>query len=219
MRAGVVSKIVGGLLVLALAGCGFGSSSSRPNGLFDLGPSPAPSQQQASSPKRGPLSLGFTATQMLGDTGVIWRVGDSASPHSYATYRWASAPVQLVQQRVVDMLSLQGPVMTDSIDPTASVLQISLMRFEQVYAPDGKSSEGKVEMQAVLLRERRAVDSVRLVRSAPAQTQDAEGGVLALRAATDQAIDDLDAWLAQRMPPPGSPAANAGPHDGNPRQR
>jgi cholesterol transport system auxiliary component len=200
------------VLMLALGACGF-NGAAPPSSLFDLGPAPV---MQGAQPARPPVALSFTAVQMLSDTGIIWRVGDSASPHSYATYRWASPPMQLVQQRVVDLLSLEGPVLIDSIDPRAPLLQITLTRFEQVYSPDGKSSEGQVVMQAVLLRDRHAVDSVRLARSAPAPTQDANGGVVALRSATDAAANELAAWLGQRMlagnaTPPGGLTSRSSP--------
>jgi cholesterol transport system auxiliary component len=197
-------------MMLVLAGCGFGRAAP-PAQLFDLGPTLSAPPAGASA-RREPVLVSFTAAQMLTDTGVIWRVGDSASPHSYAGYRWAASPLQLVRQRVVDTLSSDGPVVLDGVDPRAPLLQVSLTRFEQVYAPDGRSSSGQVAMQAVLVRDRTAgspvVDSVRLVRSAPAPSLDAEGGVLALRAATDAAAGDLSAWLAQRLPAPTrTPAA------------
>jgi cholesterol transport system auxiliary component len=201
----MLAVLVSAGLMSGLSGCGF-NNSAPPSSLFDLGPAPV---AQANLPQRAALAISFSAAQMLTDTGIIWRVGDSAAPHSYATYRWASSPQQLVQQRVVDLLSQEGPVLTDSIDPRAPVLQVTLTRFEQVYAPDGQSSEGQVVMQAVLLRERRTVDSVRLARSAPAPTQDANGGVLALRSATDAAAGELAAWLAQRMPDSNASAGNA----------
>lgn len=148
---------------------------------------------------REPVAISFTAAQMLTDTGVIWRVGDSASPHSYATYRWAAPPSQLVQQRVIDRLSAARPVVQDGVDPRAPVLQVTLTRFEQVYAPDGKSSSGQIALQAVLVRDRRVVDSLRVARGAPAPSQDAQGGVLALRAATDMAAGDLSTWLERSL--------------------
>ncbi len=154
-------------LAVALGGCGLGRTSA-PAQLFDLGPAPGTVRRRrlqvgtrrlrlrmhSGSPGVSPLPpTGFagqrearggqlSAAQMLTDTGVIWRVGDSASPHSYATYRWAAPPSQLVQQRVIDRLSAAGPVVQDGVDPRAPVLQVTLTRFEQVYAPDGKSSSG-----------------------------------------------------------------------------
>ncbi|MFC4276039.1 ABC-type transport auxiliary lipoprotein family protein [Achromobacter aloeverae] len=187
---------------VALSGCSVGRASAPQTGLFDLGPS---TPAITTLPKREPISVNITAVSMLNDTGVIWRIGESANPQSYATYRWAATPAQLLQQRLVERLSTQGPVLADSVDPRAPVLQVTLTRFEQVFAPDGLSSEGRVTLQAVLLRERRTIDAVRVARVAPATTQDASGGVQALRVATDAALDDLALWLAQKLPAPAGP--------------
>jgi len=203
-------RMLPALLALSLlAGCGLNRVAPQAR-LFDLGPGPAvsPSQPGGAGDHRQPLAVNFSATQMLADTGVIWRVGDSASPHSYATYRWAAPPMQLVRQRVVDLLAARRPVVPDGVDPSAPLLQVTLTRFEQVYAPDGKSSQGQVEMQAVLLSDHHVKDSVRLARSASAPTQDAQGGVAALRVATDAAARDLAAWVGQRLATSGAaPAA------------
>nr|WP_254926252.1 ABC-type transport auxiliary lipoprotein family protein [Bordetella genomosp. 11] len=214
-------------LAVALGGCSLGRTSP-PAQLFDLGPAPGasaalPSGASASAggamppgslagssgtstessggqaTRREAVAVSFSAAQMLTDTGVIWRVGDSASPHSYATYRWAAPPSQLVQQRVIDRLSAVGPVVQDGVDPRAPVLQVTLTRFEQVYTPDGKSSSGQVALQAVLVRDRRVVDSLRLARAATAPSQDAQGGVQALRTATDMAAGDLSVWLERSL--------------------
>lgn len=207
-------------LSVVLGGCSLGRGAA-PAQLFDLGPSStapaasaasatsgpstapgagaAPASASATGARREAVAVSFSAAQMLTDTGVIWRVGDSASPHSYATYRWAAPPSQLVQQRVVDRLSAAGPVVQDGVDPRAPLLQVTLTRFEQVYAPDGGASTGQVALQAVLLRDRRVVDAVRLARGAPAPTQDAQGGVQALRAATDAAAADLAAWVDRSL--------------------
>lgn len=220
-----------------LGGCSLGRGAA-PAQLFDLGPattasgisaasgasspsttstnSTAASSLPAGAARREAVAVSFSAAQMLTDTGVIWRVGDSASPHSYATYRWAAPPSQLVQQRVIDRLSAAGPVVQDGVDPRAPLLQVTLTRFEQVYAEDGGSSSGQVALQAVLVRDRRVVDAVRLARGAPAPTLDAQGGVLALRAATDAAANDLAVWLERSLaaPAPVASSTSAAPATG-----
>jgi cholesterol transport system auxiliary component len=197
----------GGASLAATGSSGMASTSSGASG--SRGSLPMPPTRAGA--RREAVAISFSAAQMLTDTGVIWRVGDSASPHSYATYRWAAPPSQLVQQRVVDRLSAAGPVVQDGVDPRAPLLQVTLTRFEQVYAPDGKSSSGQVALQAVLLRDRRVVDSVQMARSAPAPTQDAEGGVQALRAATDAAAVDLTAWVERSLSASATSPASASP--------
>lgn len=189
------------VLTLALAGCSVGRVAAPP-AVFDLGLDARP---VPALPSREPVALMFQSSPALSDTSVIWRVGDSAAPKAYATYRWASAPAELVRQRITDRLSRQGPVLTERINLQTPQLQVSLSQFEQVYAEDGQSSQGRVLLQAVLVSGRSVVDQKRIMVQAPAPTQDAAGGVAALRQATDEAADQLAQWLAITLKPAGKP--------------
>lgn len=179
-------------LLLALSACGINRVGGAPT-LYDLGADERPAP---SAPSRVPVALAFTSAPALADAGMIWRVGDSASPKAYAQARWASAPADLVRQRLLERLSRQGPVVSDGSAPGLPRLQVTLMRFEQVFAPDGASSAGHLALQAVLLADGRVLAQKRVQRAAPAPTQDADGGARALRQATDEAADELAAWLA-----------------------
>lgn len=192
------------LSALLLAGCGTGRMAAAP-ALFDLGADVAATP---ALPARQPIVLAYEAVPYLSDTGVIWRVGDSASPHAYARSRWASAPAELVRQRLVERLSRQGPVLGAGMGPGLAQVQVTLTRFEQVFAADGQASVGHVAMQAVLLQDRQVVGQVRIAREAPAATQDAAGGVQALRQATDAAADELAGWLAGRVAAAGARAGS-----------
>ncbi|MFD4836088.1 ABC-type transport auxiliary lipoprotein family protein [Achromobacter sp. NPDC058515] len=180
------------ILTLALAGCGIGRVGEPPK-VFDLGLDARP---VPALPAREAVALTFQAVPALSDTSMIWRVGDSAAPKSYATYRWASSPSELVRQRITDRLSRQGPVLNDRVSLQTPQLQVSLTQFEQVFAEDGQSSQGLIVLQAVLLNGRAVVDQKRIMVQAPAPTQDAAGGVAALRQASDEAADQLAQWLA-----------------------
>ncbi|CAB3666118.1 ABC-type transport auxiliary lipoprotein family protein [Achromobacter piechaudii] len=176
----------------ALAGCGIGRVATPPS-VFDLGLDAKP---VPALPARVPIAMSLQAPPALSDTSMIWRVGDSAAPRAYATFRWASSPSELVRQRLTDRLSRQGPVLADRINLQMPQLQLSLMQFEQVYAENGQSSEGRLLLQAVLLNGRAVVAQKRIQVQTPAPTQDAAGGVAALRQATDEAADQLAQWLA-----------------------
>ena len=199
MRTAVsmVTRTLALTLTLALAGCGIGRVPAPPS-VFDLGldARPAPAL-----PARAPIALTFQASPALSDTGLIWRVGDSAAPKAYATYRWASAPSELVRQRISDRLSRQGPVLADRVNLQTPQLQVSLSQFEQVFSEDGQTSQGRILLQAVLVNGRSVVDQTRILVQAPAPTQDAAGGVAALRQATDEAADQLAQWLTTTMAP------------------
>lgn len=183
-----------------LAGCGIGRVGAPPS-VFDLGLDAKP---VPTLPARAPIALSLQAVPVLSDTSVIWRVGDSAAPKAYATYRWASSPSELVRQRITDRLSRQGAVLADRVNLQMPQLQLSLMQFEQVYAEDGQSSEGRVLLQAVLVNGRAVVDQKRIQVRIPAATQDAAGGVAALRQATDEAADQLAQWLASAASAPAA---------------
>lgn len=189
-----------------LAGCGIGRVGAPPS-VFDLGLDTKP---VPTLPARAPIALSLQAVPVLSDTSVIWRVGDSAAPKAYATYRWASAPSELVRQRITDRLSRQGAVLADRVNLQMPQLQLSLMQFEQVYAEDGQSSEGRILLQAVLVNGRAVMDQKRIQVRVPAATQDAAGGVVALRQATDEAADQLAQWLASAASAPAATSRPAG---------
>ncbi|SSW73875.1 hypothetical protein AVE30378_06222 [Achromobacter veterisilvae] len=189
------------ILTLALAGCGIGRVPAPPTA-FDLGldASPVPAL-----PARQPIAMVFQAVPSLSDTSVIWRVGDSAAPKAYATYRWASSPTELVRQRIADRLSRQGPVLNERVSLQTPQLQVYLSQFEQVFAADGQSSEGRILLQAVLVEGRAVLGQKRIAVQAAAPTQDAAGGVAALRQASSEAADQLAQWLAATLKPsPGT---------------
>ncbi|MEY3630390.1 MAG: hypothetical protein RLY91_2156, partial [Pseudomonadota bacterium] len=73
--------------------------------------------------------------------------------------------------------------------------------FEQLFTPDGKSSQGVLIMQAVLLRNNRVVAQKLLDIKVPATSQDAAGGAQALRLATDQAAEQVAQWLTPFLKP------------------
>ncbi|MBR8655634.1 membrane integrity-associated transporter subunit PqiC [Achromobacter sp. Marseille-Q0513] len=187
------------VLTLVLAGCGVGRVGTPPS-VFDLGADLRPALQL---PARAPIALAYTSVPALSDTGIIWRVGDSAAPKSYATYRWASSPSDLVRQRLTERLSRQGPVLGERVNGQTPQLQVQLQQFEQVFAPDGASSQGRVVLQAVLVNGHKVLGQTRIAVQAPAPTQDAAGGVAALRQATDDAADQLAQWLATALPSAG----------------
>lgn len=181
-------------LALALTACSIVPGRPAPS-LFDLG---TDELATPALPARAPIALAFRSAPSLAGTGVIWRVEGSVSPQAYATYQWASAPYELVRQRMIERLSRQGPVLGEQTRGMPQ-LQLTLLRFEQVFSADGRSSEGHVVLQAVLWRDGKAIEQLRIAQAAAASSQDAAGGVQALRVASDAAADDLAQWLAKTL--------------------
>jgi ABC-type uncharacterized transport system auxiliary subunit len=126
---------------------------------------------------------------------VVWRVGDQGQPQGYTTYRWVAPPARLVTQRLVDRLSLQGAVLQQNIGGDIPQLRLNLQRFEQTFSLDGATSQAQLTLQAVFMRGSEVVGQRLINIRVPAATQDAPGGALALRTATDQAAEQVAQWL------------------------
>jgi cholesterol transport system auxiliary component len=121
-------------------------------------------------------------------------------------------PAQLVRQRLRDILSQRRTVFgagdsaalnrgQNAVLPRR--LKLELQEFSQVFtAPD--ASVGLIRLRATLLEVTPAGEKLIGQRSVvvqrPAASSDAPGGVLALQAATDAAIEDIDQWLQQSAP-------------------
>jgi ABC-type uncharacterized transport system auxiliary subunit len=74
-------------------------------------------------------------------------------------------------------------------------LRLNLQRFEQTFSVDGTSSQAQLTLQAVLMRGSEVVGQRLIDIRVPAASQDAPGGALALRVATDQAAEQVAQWL------------------------
>ena len=150
----------------------------------------------ASLPQMPPIAVpAANSASLLTETMVVWRVGDQGQPQAYTTYRWVAPPARLVTQRIVDRLSLQGAVLQQNIGGDVPQLRLNLQRFEQTFSPDGSASQAQLTLQAVLMRGSEVLGQRLINIRVPAATQDAPGGALALRAATEQAAEQVAQWL------------------------
>lgn len=188
-------------VVLALlTGCGVGRSGSAPQQL-DLGAGYADLQASTvAAVQHPPIAMpSASAASLLSDTAVIWRVGDAGQPQAYTTYQWVAPPARLVTQRLVDRLSLQGPVLQQNAVGDLPQIRLNLQRFEQTFSADGSSSVGQLTLQAILIRGTKVIDQRLVDIKMPARTQDALGGAQALREATEQAAEQVAQWLTVQL--------------------
>jgi cholesterol transport system auxiliary component len=193
-----ISAIV--TVLLGLTACSLGGGEARAPRQLDLGTGFA--APAGNPPAHRPLSLApITASALLNDTMVIWRVGENGQPQGFTTYRWAAPPAQLVTQRLIARLSLQGAVLEQGVGGDTPQLRLNLQSFEQLFTPDGLASQGVLIMQAVLLRNNRVVAQKLIHIKVPATSQDAVGGAQALRLATDQAAEQVAQWLTPFLKP------------------
>lgn len=180
-------------IVGMLSACALGDRATAPKPL-DLGAGAAVAA--TTLPEMPPIAVPpANAASLLTETMVVWRVGDQGQPQAFATYRWVAPPARLVTQRIVDRLSLQGAVLQQNIGGEVPQLRLNLQRFEQTFSADGASSQAQLTLQAVLMRGSVVVGQRLINIRVPAATQDAPGGALALRTATDQAAEQVAQWL------------------------
>lgn len=187
-------------VLLGITACSVGGGEARAPRQLDLGA--GPTTPVGGSPAHRPLLIApVAASALLNDTMVIWRVGDSGQPQGFTTYRWVAPPAQLVTQRLMARLALQGAVLEQGVGGDVPQLRLNLQSFEQLFTSDGKSSQGVLTMQAVLLRANRVVAQKLIDIKVPAVSQDAAGGAQALRVATDQAAEQVAQWLTPFLKP------------------
>lgn len=188
-----IRLIVQAGLAVTLVACGAGRSGQSVTQL-DLGAA----QQRVTSnlPANPPITVpAATSAALLNETLVVWRVGDQGQPQAYATYQWVAPPARLITQRLTDRLSVQGAVLPQNVGGDLPQLRVNLQRFEQTFSSNGSSSEGKLTMQAVLVKGPKVVNQLMVDISVPAKSQDALGGAQALREATDQGVEQVAQWL------------------------
>ncbi len=197
---------------LLLAGCALPDKPTRAT-LYDFGPgtlAPQPATRQASLP---PLALDEISTPggALDNMAVLYRLGyaDAQQLRPYSQARWSMPPAQLVRQRLREQLSQRRAVFNarDSVALNRSqnavlprLLRLELEEFSHLFtAPD--ASVGLIRLRATLLEVTPAGEKLvgqrDVVVQRPAASADAPGGVRALTAATDAAIEELEQWLQQ----------------------
>ncbi len=201
------------LAALALAGCsGLPDKPTRAT-MYDFGPGPLatlPTTRQAPLPA---LALDDISTSggALDNMAVLYRLGyaDAQQLRPYSQARWSMPPAQLVRQRVREQLGQRRAVFNAGASVALNrsqnavlplLLRMDLEEFSQLFtAPD--TSVGLIRLRATLVEVTPAGDKLvgqrNVIVQRPAPSSDAAGGVQALTAATDAAIEEIDQWLQQ----------------------
>ena len=204
---------------LVLSACSALPSKPTRATMYDFGPGPLaaqPAQPAAPQTPLAPVAIEEISTSggALDNMAVLYRLGyvDAQELRPYSQSRWSMPPAQLVRQRLRDTLSLRRPVfnareglaLNRSQNPMLPLqLRLELQEFSHFFsAPD--ASVGLVRLRATLVDVTAAGEKLVaqriVVAQKPATTADAPGGVRALTAATDAAIEELDQWLQQQAP-------------------
>ncbi len=202
-RVNTLSALAAGLAValLATAGCATPQAPVA-KAVYDFGPALAqPSMPASTATVPPPLALAdVDANAALEGTAVVYRLAyaDAQQLRPYALARWSMQPAQLVRLRLRDALAANGPVLSGTDSAAIWVLKVELDEFSQVF--DGPaSSSGVVRLRATLLRANQWVGQRSIGARAPAPSADAAGGARALAAATDDAAQQLAAWVALQV--------------------
>jgi cholesterol transport system auxiliary component len=182
--------------------------------LYDFGPGPLstlPATRQAALPTLALADIG-TPGGVLDNQAVLYRLAyaNAQQLRPYAQARWSMPPAQLVRQRLRDTLSRSRPVLNAGEGPALNrganqgvlprVLQLDLEEFSHLFESPG-SSVGLIRLRATLVENTPSGEKLLAQRSItvqrPAPSADVAGGVLALTAATDAAIEEISLWLQQ----------------------
>jgi cholesterol transport system auxiliary component len=186
--------------------------------LYDFGPGAVSAPPGSTESPLPALALDDVTTSggALDNTALLYRLAyqDAQQLRPYAMARWSSPPAQLVRQRLREHLSLRRPVFNAregvainrgqaGSDVKAVLplrLRLELEEFSHLFTtPD--ASVGVIRLRATLVEVTPAgekfIGQRSVVVQRPAPTSDAPGGVRALTAATDAAIEELDQWLQQ----------------------
>ena len=194
------------LSILLLGGCAALPDRPVRPAVFDFGPGLATQPVTAATQTLPPLLLAdIEAPAAVDGTAVLFRLAyaDVQQLRPYAHARWSMPPAQLVRQRLRDQLSLERVVLSPAEGPASLVLRLELEEFTQVFETPERSV-GLVRMRATLLESaggrERLVAQRRFTAQRPAPSPDAPGGVRALTAATDAAVEEIAQWLKQAQP-------------------
>ena len=184
--------------------------------LYDFGPgslTAQPATRQAALPA---LAIDDISTSggALDNQAVLYRLTyqneQELRPYTFA--RWSMPPAQLIRQRLREQLGQQrnifyargGLALNRSQNAVLPLLlRLDLDEFSHVFTTPS-ASVGLIRLRATLIEQATSGEKLVAQRSIvvqrPAPSADAQGGVRALTAATDAAIEEIDKWLQQSSP-------------------
>ncbi len=192
-------------VLLMLAGCTLGPAPREAASVYDLGP---PRAYARSEPRIGPSILvqDVGTPSWLDSTAMVYRLEyrDIGRQYVYASNRWASSPGALLALRLRNRLAAaaDGGIVGPHDSARADyVLRVDLDDFSQVF-DSADSSRGVVTARATLVdAARRALTSQKaFIVEKSANGADAQAGVKALAAASEELVDGITAWVAATLP-------------------
>lgn len=194
-------------LGLLLAGCTALPAPPQRPVVYDFGPALPRSPVAPPAAALAPVLLASVeATPAFDGPALLYR--DAASGvqqlRPYALARWSASPAQLVRARLRARLGEERPVLGPGEGTAPLALRVQVEEFSQVF--DAAPPAGAAAPSRAVVRLRATLSDTRGPRPAllaqrvfelqrPAPSADATGGVQALTAATDAALDEVAAWV------------------------
>ncbi len=179
-----------------LAGCA--SQHAVSNTQYDFGPALA-GQAPASAPMPALVVTDVSGSAMLDSQSMVYRLNyaDPLQARAYASNRWASAPLQLLTQRLRSRFAQAGVKVLASTDASLGVplMRIEADEFTHSFDSPSKSS-GLVILRVSLFQGHQLLDQRSFSANVAATSADAAGGARALAASSDAIAADILAWLA-----------------------
>ena len=174
-----------------LSGC-VGSMRNSPLAeVYDFGP---PLEQVAEDGRWSNVLLEIRAPHWFDSRDIEYRLlyENPLQLRTYARSHWAAAPGLLLSQRLRQQLGFLG---VGGQTLAGCLLRLELFEFSQVF-DSPQNSRGILQGRAGILDAgRQFVAERRLAIAQPAATADAQGGVIALVAASEELGRELAAWL------------------------
>ncbi len=185
---------------LLLTAC---ATAPQSTALFDLGPLRAQTAVNAGAPLPAISVADIKAPTWLDSQAMFYRLNyaNDLQPRPYSASKWTMAPAQLFLLRLKSRLSQAGGVVVPASDGAVNlpILRIEADDFSQGFDSAGQSS-GNIAMRASVFDGRILRAQKMFVKQVPAASADAQGGAVALAAASDAIINEMAVWLAT-LPP------------------
>jgi len=191
------------LLSLALlAGCAVGPQSREGTASYDFG---LPRTDKDINPRlhQDLLVADASSPAWMDNSGIYYRLAyqDATRPQAYSLSHWVMPPAALFGQRMrasIARASSAGVFVPADAVRAGYTLRLELEEFSQVFDAADRS-RAVLRMRASLIRQRGIVAQQDFNIEHTAATPNAEGGVRALIAASDDAGEKLVDWLAVNM--------------------
>ena len=191
------------LLSLALlCGCALGPQTREGAANYDFG---LPRTDKEANPRlqQDLVVAEVTAPAWMDNSGIYYRLAyqDPTRPQAYALSHWVMSPAALLGQRLRTSIARasKAGVFTSADGVRAGyTLRLELEEFSQVFDAADRS-HAVLRLRASLIRQRSVVAQQGFDLEHAAVTPNAEGGVRALVAASDDAGEKLIDWLAANI--------------------